>query len=515
MNEKQQNLEKIDEEMNLDEYLKEEELLKTKPKKNKKQSKQSKKTKNDETSLKSNLEQEKNKDDFILKKIEERKEELLNTSKKQEFDNELINKDKYHIIHDNLFLKSQLNSIPVYLHKVDGLLFLGDPHYWSKRPGRRVDDFSQTVLNKLSETIEYANKHNLLIICLGDLFEKPEDNDISALTKLIKVLKKAKHFISAVGNHDLNEYKLMDHNPLKMLSETNIIELMEDNGFAYQIEFTNSDHKVLLGSTPYGMMIPDNVLPLLIEENENKIYKPLTETQLKNIEDQEKGNKVAGNLPIYLKQNKINENTRKIISKFKEENKIQDVIWITHHDLAMNGAYPNSIPLKEIVGVDFVINGHIHGTKVPVKVDHTVYYNTGNITRMKIDMIDHKPAVWEYQINNEDTIPSINGLPVKKLLPYYLTIQEGKDVFKLIGKHAGKETLTNEEIEEIKNGLDLNEEDEKIFASLLLKQEKSTEKTDDGTLVQESLINFIEENEISEDLKNLLFNLCERSINLN
>ena len=453
----------------------------------------------------------------------------LNKEQLIEFNN------KYHVIEDNIYLRSSFETIKHYPYTVNGLLFIGDPHFWSKTPGRRLDNYKQTILNKLTEAINYANENNLLIICLGDLFERPDDNNIEALTDLIEVLKKSKYkIITAVGNHDINEYKLTKNNPLKMLEMANVIELMEDNGFYYNISIKNKKEEikqVLLGSTPYGFNIPDNILPLLLNENliqEDKtivkylnpknIYKKLTETQIKNIEEQEKANKTAGNLPIYLKQNKYNEQIVELFLNFKKENNITDVIWITHHDLAMNGAYPNSIALKEILGIDMIINGHIHGTKQPVKINNTVYYNTGNIARTKIDMFNHKPAVWKYDLDQtqEELIPSINGLLVKQLIPFYLNYKEGKDVFKLTGKHVNKESLTEEEIINIANGLELNTEEEKVFASLLLKQEEKQElnsKTDDGTFIKEALLEFIKEKNIREDLKEIIFSLCERSLN--
>lgn len=463
---------------------------------------------------KKKIENEEIKSDVVFKKIEEMKEILEQEQSEKEQENlKEFDKNKYFNIFNHLFLKTKYNEIPFYPNEVAGLLFIGDPHYWSKRPGRRLDDYSQTILNKLTESIDYANKNNLLIIILGDLFEEWKE-ETEAITKLIRVLKKAKYkIISAVGNHDINEHKLTDKNPLKMLEEAGIIDLMEDNGFYYQIKINNNNKTktILLGATPYGMPIPNNVLPLLLEdESEKKIYKPLTESQIRDIEEQEKGNKTTGNLPIYLKQNKTAEKTKEKFIHFKNENNIADIIWITHHDLAMSGAYPNSIALKEIIGVDKVINGHIHGLKKPVKIDNTVYYNTGNIARTKIDLISEKPAVWKYDFS-EQQIPSINGLLVKQLIPYYLTISEGKDVFRLTGKHSGKNNLTEEDILEIKNGLDLSEDEEKIFASLLYQQQETTQKTDDGALIEQSLLEFIKEREVNEEIGEILLRLFEKS----
>lgn len=475
----------------------------------------------------------------VLENIEKMKKEMVENAEKEQGILKDWDKDKFYNIENNLFKKSSLANIPVYPKIVNGILFIGDPHLWSKNPGRRLDNYTDVILNKLKEAIEYANKHNLLIVCLGDLFEKPEDNDIEFLTKVIEVVKNNKMLIN-VGNHDIHEHRLTFKNPLKMLEKTGLIELTEDNGFAYQVDINNKKNeinRIIIGATPYGHKIPDNVLPLLFDSNdenikkklstynlnkeldENVIYQPLTEEQIENIQEQEKGNRVVGNVPIYLKQD-FNHDYQKIFEDFKKENEIKEVIWLTHHDLAMTGAYPNSIALKEIYGVDRVINGHIHGTKMPVKINNTVYYNVGNIARMKIDMIFHKPAVWQYDFDETEEnalTPSVNGLMVKELKPYYLTYQDGKEVFKLNGKHEEiLKNIINEDDLNVSAEV-LNEEDaiqkqeEKIFASLLL--EKETEKTDDGSLLSESLRNFLEEKQIDEELKEMMSLLFNKAIN--
>lgn len=471
----------------------------------------------------------------VLENIEKIKKEMLEKTEREKDVLKEWDDKKYYNIDNNLFKKSSLKNIPIYPKIVNGILFIGDPHLWSKKPGRRLDNYTDVILNKLKEAIQYANQHNLLIICLGDLFEKPEDNDIEFLTKVIEVIKENKMLIN-VGNHDIHEHKLTFKNPLKLLEKTGLIELTEDNGFAYQVDIKNQNNeinRIIIGATPYGHKIPDNVLPLLIdlendilkgdvELNKDNIYQPLTEEQIENIQEQEKGNKVVGNIPIYLKQD-FNQEYQTIFEKFKKENNIKEVIWLTHHDLAMTGAYPNSIALKEIYGVDRVINGHIHGTKMPVKINNTVYYNIGNIARMKIDMIFHKPAVWQYDFNEndeedlKDLTPSVNGLMVKSLKPYYLSCQDGKEVFKLNGKHEEiLKNIINEDELNIDTGI-LNEEsenqkqEEKIFASLLL--EKETEKTDDGSLLSESLRNFLEEKEIDKELKEIMSLLFNKAIN--
>ena len=74
------------------------------------------------------------------------------------------------------------------------------------------------------------------------------------------------------------------------------------------------------------------------------------------------------------------------------------VVLVTHHDLAFQGAYPGAQLLKEIEGCDMVVNGHMHFTTPSVKKGRTWWHNPGNIEPITIDCKDHKPAVWAWEV---------------------------------------------------------------------------------------------------------------------
>lgn len=522
------------------EQIKEEKKQNTKKvSKAKKSSKKAKESKENKSS-KDNLDIQNNSFatlDLVNQLEKSFQEEIYNKNKLSDF-----NKEKYYLLNNSekdkqsvsqYILKTNLQSIPTYplnqQHIFNGLLYIGDPHVWSKKPGRRLDsDFVQTVINKLEEAIIYANDNNLCPICLGDLFENAKENDIHLLTKLSEVLSKSNYpLLCAVGNHDIHEYRLTSQNPLLMLEKTGLLYLLKDNGFHFKILVHDKDKKedekyILLGSTPYGFDIPDNVLPLLdqteihldngqvLNISEKQIFVKLKSSEIKSIEEQEKNNKVVGNVPILLNRNiKYKQDFLNRVNELKKDNHIINIVWITHHDLAMSGAYPNSIPLKEIIGVDYVVNGHIHGTKTPVKVDSTIYYNPGNITRMKIDMLEHKPAVWCFNPFSNETVSSLNGLSVMKLYPHYLNIKNGKDIFKLTDKLIENNVLSEEEIKQI-----IEEGEEKVFVNLLSQKEKNHDyKTDDGALIYESLSNFLKENQTDEKITDLVLDLFHRATN--
>jgi DNA repair exonuclease SbcCD nuclease subunit len=224
-----------------------------------------------------------------------------------------------------------------------GILFVGDPHIWSKKPGKRIDlDFTATVLDKINQAVDISIKENLYLIILGDLFHVDNENNIEMLTKLVRILKKLPEPCASVeGNHEKSQLNLSDDVAMTLLRESGVVYTLEKNGI--EIQMTIGDKSVVIGSTPYGSKIPEEVT---------------------------------------------------VPSKFADQNPF--IIWLTHENLDFGESYPGVIPIKEIQGVSMLVNGHIHKTKKPKKVGGMVAHNPGNITRLSTDCVDHVPAVWKW-----------------------------------------------------------------------------------------------------------------------
>ncbi len=225
----------------------------------------------------------------------------------------------------------------------NGILFVGDPHIWSKKPGKRIDlDFTATVLDKINQAVDIAIRENLYLIFLGDLFHVDNENNIEMLTRLVRILKKLPEPCASVeGNHEKSQLNLSDDVAMTLLRESGVIYTLEKNGI--EIHMTVGDKSIVIGSTPYGSKIPEEV-----------------------------------NVP----------------TKLADQNPF--VIWLTHENLDFGDSYPGVIPIKEIKGVSMLVNGHIHKTKKPKKVGGMVAHNPGNITRLSTDCVDHIPAVWKW-----------------------------------------------------------------------------------------------------------------------
>lgn len=225
------------------------------------------------------------------------------------------------------------------MREANGLLFIGDPHVSSRKPGRRRDDdYASRILGKLEYAINLANERKLLPVFLGDMHDSAVETDEGIKTRLIRILRDAWTTpITNVGNHDIRNTTLTTGDTLKMYAEAGILKVADKSG---PVETVKLGEKLVgIGATPYGQSWPMDARPLFGD--------------------------------------------------------VDTIIWLTHHDIAFENPYPGSISPTSIAGCRLVVNGHIHVQKTPVKVLNTLWANPGNITRQNIDAIDHKPAVWE------------------------------------------------------------------------------------------------------------------------
>ena len=220
-----------------------------------------------------------------------------------------------------------------------GFLFIGDPHVSSVRPGRRIDDYTSSVLHKLKVAGEIARANDWVPVILGDLFHKAGDNQLVMLSRLIAVLQSyAMTPVVVGGNHDKNETLLGNADALQILAQTGVVEVFDGEcREAHRYEFNGE--VVALWIAPYGATIPQAI----------------------------------------------------------EAPGADRVVLVTHHDLAFEGAYPGAAPLHEITGCSFVVNGHMHKTTPSVVMGGTVWHCPGNIEPLSIDCLDHVPAVWSWE----------------------------------------------------------------------------------------------------------------------
>lgn len=227
-----------------------------------------------------------------------------------------------------------------------GLLFIGDPHVAASPPGYRLDDYTQAILGKLAVSLEIAQEHNLLPIILGDLFHLPRNNPNSLLVALIELFRSSHPFV-LVGNHDKHEARLTRDVSLAVIDAAMVIRLIDRPGPVCSLKV--ADCRVLLGASPDWTPLPRQV-----------------------------------------------------------DRRAHDVvIWLTHHDLGFPGYDAARVPLKEIPGVDMVVNGHVHTPKPPRHCGDTVWFNPGGIARLTLSphTRDLTPSAFIWRPPNRELVP--------------------------------------------------------------------------------------------------------------
>lgn len=166
---------------------------------------------------------------------------------------------------------------------------------------------------------------------------------------------------------------------------------------------------------------------------------------------------------------------------------VERVAWFTHHDIAFGKAYPGAVPPFAIQGCALVVNGHVHRSEKAVVQGATRWENPGTINRLSVDLIDHAPSVW---------ILSADGSLTAEPLPHR------SDVFDLTGRlvtPAGGHVVAREV--------------ESAFVSLL-KAESSTDlkKSDDGSLLRETLETAFVRERSSEAVRSVVRSLLEEAV---
>ena len=347
-----------------------------------------------------------------------------------------------------------------------GLLYIGDPHVWSRKPGRRRDaNFLATVLGKLEKSAEIANRLNLWPVCPGDLLHDDEDHETEMLIPLTRALQKFdRKMLCLVGNHDKDEARLSERNALLLLGVADQLHLIDHSGFYGTIDMEGEDGqqcRVAIGGTPYGDPIPQDVASFLGAEFDPKA-------------DPRRAHKLAG---------------------------VDRIVWMTHDDLAFQGAYPGAKSIEEIRGVDTCFNGHMHGTAMPHLAGMTSWYNLGNITRMSIDTVDHIPSVWEWRPFEKEVMATQQGLRVPLVHRHILDHVPGREIFDLEGTHAT--ALAPALVFGERKG-------SSAFAERLL-ADRIQHRTDDGAFTRESLEDILASTDAPEAVREITRHLQEQA----
>ena len=253
-------------------------------------------------------------------------------------------------------------------HPYAGLLFIGDPHVAASPPGFRLDDYAQAILGKLAAALDLAREHNFLPILLGDLFHLPRNNPNALLVALIELFRSSRPFV-LVGNHDKHEARLTRDVSLAVIEAAQAIRLIDRAGPVCSLMVAGS--RVFLGASPDWTPLPKQV-----DRGDHDV-----------------------------------------------------VIWLSHHDLGFPGYDGARVQLREIPGVDMVVNGHLHTPRPPKQCGSTVWFNPGGIARLTLSPYsrDLTPSVSVWRPTGRELTPvPLPHRPFTEIFPE-LPGQEGTE----------------------------------------------------------------------------------------
>lgn len=349
-----------------------------------------------------------------------------------------------------------------------GLAFIGDPHVWSRKPGRRRDaDHLGAIIGKMEWCADACNEKNLWPVILGDLLHDPTDNGLIMLERLEHALARFhRKPIVLTGNHDLQEVSLTEGSTLHFLHSTGKIHCIIDNGLFASITVEDGDkiRKVALGGTPYGQTVPDHI------------------------------GKTCG----WSGFGKLDHDA------VKKKLGVDDVVWITHDDMAFDKPYPGSKALHPVIGADLAVNGHMHGWQQPIAKGPTAWHNPGNINRMTVDLKDHVPRLWLWWPARVEYQDGGDGLPVQTLHPLVIPHAKGPDAFSLEGRIS--QTALSQDDGSSAQG--------SRFVALSAQNMTGADRTDDGVYLMESIQAEADRGGDSDEVVQIVSNLLDRTVNL-
>ncbi len=208
--------------------------------------------------------------------------------------------------------------------QADGILFIGDPHLADTPPGQRLDGYLDQIMVKLKACLDHAQELGMVTVLLGDLFHKPRDNSNKMLVDLMRLFGSYDHVWAVVGNHDKYQSRFTDDVTIAVLETAGVLKLMKDDGPQFVLEAENG--AALICASPDGTPLP--------KEYERQAEDPET------------------------------------------------VIWLTHHNIQFPEFIDRAYAIKELPGIDWLINGHIHRPQQTITKGQTTWANPGNITRL-------------------------------------------------------------------------------------------------------------------------------------
>ena len=189
--------------------------------------------------------------------------------------------------------------------RASGLFLIADPHLADIPPGQRLDGYLDQIMTKLKACLDRARDMDMVPVLLGDLFHWPRDNSNKMLVDLIRLFGSRPDgpaIRALVGNHDKYQSRFTDDVSLAVLETAGVLLLMKESGPQFILD--TGKERVLVCASPDGTPLP--------KKYDRKPDDPET------------------------------------------------VVWLTHHNIRFPEFIERAYSIKELHGIDWLINGHIH-----------------------------------------------------------------------------------------------------------------------------------------------------------
>ncbi len=219
-----------------------------------------------------------------------------------------------------------------------GVILLCDPHIALEPPFERGPGYKEQCFDKLRAFFAFAAEHRLLPLLLGDMFHWPGEvseafyNEVCDLFAAYDGQLRPR---ALIGNHDISRAQVELHPPIERMARGGLLVLMNTSG--PQLLIRHPQGELLLGASPNLTTVPD------------------------------------------------------VFDKRGDET----VLWCTHHNFRFPGFPERRRPLREIPGVDWVVNAHLHKPQPMVVQGRTRWLNPGGMMRVKCKRynVTRKPKV--------------------------------------------------------------------------------------------------------------------------
>jgi DNA repair exonuclease SbcCD nuclease subunit len=227
--------------------------------------------------------------------------------------------------------------------RASGLFLIADPHLADLPPGQRLDGYLEQIMIKLAACLDRARELGMVPVLLGDLFHRPRDNSNKMLVELIRLFGSrtgADTVWALVGNHDKYQSRFTEDVTIAVLEAAGVVRLMKDEGPQFILETGTA--RTLVCASPDGSPLP-------------RAYE-------------------------------------------RAEDDPDTVVWLTHHNIRFPEFDDRAYAIRELPGIDWLINGHIHRPQPTVRAGQTTWANPGNITRLTFTRrsMERRPAaaIW-------------------------------------------------------------------------------------------------------------------------